>query len=320
MRDLKYSETECLERLEAARALDWYHKFEVVLGGGLQTPGRLDVKGYEWRREFAGLTEDFLAGKRVLDIGAYSGAFSFILEDLGAEVVAADVYDPDLNGFSVVHDMRRSDVRHARMSVYDLDPEEVGTFDIVAFYGVFYHLKHPLLAFERCNAVCRDGGLFLGGGTGLDRWFHDDDPSCLNGANVDFITTEMVGNPAIMSVASLNDLNLCGFSPDQFLKDNTNWFIPNLKCLLAWVASSGFTVTGSHRNALPLDRDWNEGGRIRRTSLNFKAIKTGAPSPEYTHAPMQRFTIPTSSEVARLRARIAELEAALETERTSEGR
>ena len=311
MRKLAYSKAECRARLDASKSLDWYHKFEVVMGSGIETPGRLDVKGYEWRRNFVGLTEDFLRGKRVLDIGAYSGAFSFMLEDLGAEVVAADVYDPDLNGFSIVHDMRRSKVKHARLSVYDLDPNEIGTFDIVAFYGVFYHLKHPILAFERCNSVLKEGGLFIGGGTGLDRWFHNSDPSCLEGVNLDFIKREMVGNESIMAVDSLNELRLCGFSPDQFLKDKTNWFIPNLQCLLGWVEVAGFEVIGSHRNATPIDRDWNKDGRVRRTSLNFKSTKIGAPRKEYTIAPMKQFTIPTSYEVEALKARVAELEAEL---------
>jgi tRNA (mo5U34)-methyltransferase len=309
LRKLKYSKAKCIARLEETKSLDWYHKFEIVLGSGIETPGRLDVKGYEWRRNFVGLTEDFLRGKRVLDIGAYSGAFSFILEDLGAEVVAADVYDPDLNGFNVVHDLRGSNVKHARMSVYDLDPEEIGLFDIVAFYGVFYHLKHPVLAFERCNSVLKDGGLFIGGGTGLDRWFHDSDPSCLEGANLDFITKEMVNNPKIMSVDNLNQLRLCGFAPDQFLKDKSNWFIPNLQCLLAWVEAAGFDVTGSHRNAMPIDRSWNADKRVFRSSLNFKAVKTGEPRLEYSIPPMKRFRIPTSYEVDTLKARIAELEA-----------
>ena len=311
---LKYSEDTCVSLLQDAEHLDWYHKFEVVLGSGIMTPGRLDVKGYEWRRRFAGLDSSFLSGKRVLDIGAYSGAFSFLLEDLGAsEVVAADVYDPDLNGFNIVHDMRQSKVQHLRRSVYDLDPKEIGTFDIVAFYGVYYHLKHPLLAFERCNSVCKPGGLFLGGGTGLDRWFHDDDESCRNGANLDFISKDTVADDAVMSVDNLNDLNLCGYSPGQFFRDKTNWFIPNLNCLLSWVNTAGFNVTGSHKNSIPIDRSWNIGQITRRTSLNFKAVKTRDPLLEYTIPAMRQYEIPTSSEVDRLKARVQELEKCLET-------
>lgn len=313
MSRLRASKEECTAILESARHLDWYHKFEVELGSGIMTPGRLDTKGYKWRRDFAGLDSEFLAGKRVLDIGAYSGAFSFLLEDLGAaEVVAADVYDPDLNGFNIVHDMRQSKVQHLRRSVYDLDPNEIGTFDIVAFYGVYYHLKHPLLAFERCNSVCKTGGLFLGGGTGLDRWFHDDDDSCRNGANLDFISKEKIGDETVMSVDNLNQLNLCGYSPGQFFKDKTNWFIPNLNCLMSWVKSAGFSATGSHKNSMAIDRSWNAGQATHRTSLNFKALKTRDPDLEYTIPAMQQYQIPTSQEVERLEAKVKDLEERLQ--------
>ena len=37
----------------------------------------------------------------------------------------------------------------------DLSPERVGTFDVVLFLGVLYHLPHPLLALERVAAVSR---------------------------------------------------------------------------------------------------------------------------------------------------------------------
>ena len=309
---LKYTPKECQEILDKNKKLDWYHKFEVELGSGIETPGRLDVKGYEWRRNFLNLNPETLKGKRVLDIGAYSGAFSFLLEDLGAEVVAADVYDPARNGFSLVQDMRGSKVKHERISVYDLDPEQIGLFDIVAFYGVHYHLKHPMLAYERCNSVCKPGGMFVGGGTGMDRWFHDPlDETCQSGVNFDRLTNESVNNKLALSADAVNDLPLMGFSNHQFLKDKTNWFIPNLTGLLAWVESSGFEVTGSHKNALPLTRDWNTNKAIFRTSLNFKAIKVAEPRLEYTYEPMQQFEIPTVYQLNKLKAQVKDLEAQL---------
>jgi tRNA (mo5U34)-methyltransferase len=254
--------------LADAKDLDWYNKFEIELDSGIYTPGRLDTQGYGWRRDFLGLTPDYLKGKRVLDIGAYSGAFSFLLQDLGAEVVAVDVYDPDFNGFSLVRDLRKRELQHHRISVYDLNPETLGYLDIVAFYGVHYHLRHPLLAFERCNSVCKDGGLLAGGGTGLDSWFHDDDESCAKGVNIDGLTADMVNNEKLLSVSKISDLPFCGFSPNQFLRDKTNWFIPSMTCLSAWVESSGFEVKDTHKNSMPVLRDWNEDRKIRRTSLN----------------------------------------------------
>jgi tRNA (mo5U34)-methyltransferase len=40
------------------------------------------------------------------------------------------------------------------MNVYDLEPKRLGTFDLVLFYGVFYHLKHPQYALERLRSIC----------------------------------------------------------------------------------------------------------------------------------------------------------------------
>lgn len=287
--------------LANSKHLDWYHRFEIELGSGVFTPGRLDTNGYTWRREFVGLTKEFVSGKRVLDIGAYSGAFSFLMQDLGADVVAVDVYDPEYNGFNLVKTLRKRDLKHYQMSVYDLDPEEIGKFDIVAFYGVHYHLKHPILAFERCNSVCKRRGLLVGGGTGLDAWYHDEDTSCLNGANFEALNNDIVRNEDILSLENINELSLCGFSTGQFLRDETNWFIPNLKCLLSWVEASGFKVAKSHKFTAPIVRDWNSDERVKRTSLNFISEKCSSPGNEYTSEMMKQYYIPTQGEVNRLK-------------------
>jgi SAM-dependent methyltransferase len=299
--------------LDSSAHLDWYHKFEVVAGSGVYTPGRLDTKGYKWRQEFVGLSRDFLRDKRVLDIGAYTGAFSFLLEDLGAkEVVAVDVYDPDRNGFSLVHRLRRSGVKHARVSIYDLDPRQLGQFDIVACYGVHYHLRHPILALERCNAVCKDGGLFIGGGTGMDAWFHDEDETCGRGANFSRIRRELLTDDSILSVATANDLAICGYAPKQFFRDKSNWFIPNMICLAAWVESCGFAVEKTHVHNTEIPRSWNVTG-IQRSALNFVARKTGSPLKEYEWAPMRSYEIATAYDLEMARERITQLEQQVRT-------
>jgi len=294
--------------LESSKTLDWYHKFEVELGSSVFTPGRLDTKGYQWRRDFVGLSEETLSGKRVLDIGAYSGAFSFLLQDLGADVVALDVYDPDFNGFNLVKKLRQRELEHHVMSIYDIDKDILGEFDIVACYGVHYHLRHPILAFERCNSVCKEGGLFIGGGTGMDRWFHDDEDHCASGVNFDALEKSIVANTDILSVENVGELPLCGFSPTHFLRDKTNWFIPNLTCLLSWAEACGFEVQKSHKHSAPVIRDWNQDERVHRTSLNFVSRKISVPPQEYTWKRMKQYRIPTQVEVDRLVARIEELE------------
>ena len=53
-----------------------------------------------------------------------------------------------------------SRVEDLDIDVMDLSPERLGTFDMVMFLGVLYHLRHPLLALERVASVTR-GTLIL---------------------------------------------------------------------------------------------------------------------------------------------------------------
>lgn len=93
-------------------------------------------------------------GKRVLDIGPWDGYFTFEMERRGAEVTAIDYIDQDT--FRELHRVLGSRAVYRLMDVYELDPGDVGMFDIVLCLGVLYHLKHPLLALERICAVTRD--------------------------------------------------------------------------------------------------------------------------------------------------------------------
>ncbi len=59
-------------------------------------------------------------------------------------------------GFTLAREALRSRVEDVDIDVMDLSPERVGTFDVVLFLGVLYHLPHPLLALERVASVARD--------------------------------------------------------------------------------------------------------------------------------------------------------------------
>ena len=74
----------------------WFHKIEVA--PGIFTPGVQDSIGLLGHIK---LPED-LTGKRVLDIGARDGLYSFECEKRGAkEVIALDYTTPDSTGFNV---------------------------------------------------------------------------------------------------------------------------------------------------------------------------------------------------------------------------
>lgn len=136
----------------------WYQTID--LGDGLVTQGVDDTP----RRLGTIDLPASLAGRTVLDIGAWDGFFSFECERRGAaRVVAADYYSWHASegwgrkaGFEMAREALGSRVEDVDIDVMDLSPERVGTFDVVLFLGVLYHVRHPLLALERVASVTGD--------------------------------------------------------------------------------------------------------------------------------------------------------------------
>jgi tRNA (mo5U34)-methyltransferase len=139
----------------------WFHTID--LGGGIVTPGVDDsARKLGWLH----LPED-LSGKTVLDVGAWDGFFSFECERRGAARVVA--VDPvgwrsstdnargSKAGFDLARRVLGSAVEDLEIeSLLDLSPEHVGTFDVVLFLGVLYHLPDPLPVLRRVTSVTGD--------------------------------------------------------------------------------------------------------------------------------------------------------------------
>jgi tRNA (mo5U34)-methyltransferase len=164
------------EALDASRlrhevaGLEWYHTLE--LAPGVVTPGWFDLRTVAGRIPWPDLT-----GRRCLDVGTFDGFWAFEMERRGAdEVQAVDLLDPmrwdwpampaaDViasvgkrkaagRGFEIARDAFGSKVRRHEMSVYDLDPAELGTFDLVYLGSLLLHLRDPVRALERVRSVC----------------------------------------------------------------------------------------------------------------------------------------------------------------------
>ncbi len=192
-------------------AFVWHQRFE--LAPGIWTPGTSPVP---WLCEQAGLPDD-LSGKTVLDIGTTNAGTAFELERRGAErVVAVDIFDPDWFGVAALTDFLGSRVEYVRSSVYELGQRFAEGFDIVIFWGVLYHLRHPLLALDNLRAV-----------TGAY--------ASLESAVCDFELKP-----------ELRSLPLTRFyRTDELAGDASNWFAPTLMTLQEWCGSAGFAVTSS---------------------------------------------------------------------------
>ncbi|MFI4949902.1 MAG: class I SAM-dependent methyltransferase [Caulobacterales bacterium] len=141
---------------ETAPQIGWFHS--LTLPGGETTSGvkSAQVLGVEADVVF----KHGVAGKRVLDIGAWDGFFSFEAERRGAaEVLATDHFCWSGDGwgtkagFDYAHGRLGSRVATRDCDVQQISPQTVGTFDVVLFLGVLYHVKDPMLCLEHAASV-----------------------------------------------------------------------------------------------------------------------------------------------------------------------
>lgn len=154
---------EAREIIERIAHHDWYQTIE--LPHGVVTPGHVDHRGQIHNYHLP----DDMSGMRVLDVATFDGFWAFEFERRGADVVAIDVAstrDTDIpqnwideyerkgrvhekgEGFRIASDLLGSRVQKEICSVYDLDPERFGRFDMVFCSDLLVHLRDPLRAME----------------------------------------------------------------------------------------------------------------------------------------------------------------------------
>lgn len=183
----------------------WHHKFEIA--PGIWTPGSYDPEGL-WRQ--LALPSD-MTGMRVLDIGASDGFFTAKCYERGSEVVAVDYNDKHMSGFHVTEQVRDLNVEHMHANLWDLPSKISGSFDIVLFLGVLYHLPDPCRALHILRNLC-EGTMYL-----------------------ETVCWEFGG-----------DEPLFRFCPDRWLNnDRTNFWLSNPAGLQAIVEDAGFDLDWS---------------------------------------------------------------------------
>jgi tRNA (mo5U34)-methyltransferase len=226
----------------------WYHKIELPTPDGdvLVTPGWAPIDAGSYA------IPDDLTGKRVLDVGAWDGYWTWeALKRGAAEVVAIDDfsdtcgYDRPRKGWQTF-DLCREEfgftdcvtadrvfphaleawanaagqvVQRGELSIYDLpDVEGLGEFDVVFCFGVLYHCRHPLLGLEKISEVC-SGDLFI------------------ESAIADDYTPYGRG-----LVQGLRDRQMIAefYPTHEYGNNDSNWWVPTLKCMAYMVQTAGF--------------------------------------------------------------------------------
>jgi tRNA (mo5U34)-methyltransferase len=205
----------------------WFHNLDL---NGVQTaPDHFlhDYPASKFKRFEKALPTD-LTGKTVLDIGCNGGFYSLEMKRRGAErVLGLDFDERYLEQARFAAEVNQLDIEFRKMSVYDVG--SLGEkFDLVIFMGVFYHLRHPLLALDLLHeTVVKDMLLFqsMQRGTENIRRVEDDYP---------FEETGIFDD---------HSFPLMYFIEKRYAHDPTNWWIPNRAAVEAMLRSSGFEVT-----------------------------------------------------------------------------
>jgi tRNA (mo5U34)-methyltransferase len=127
----------------------WFHNLHLPDGRETAPDHPLgDFPAFKWH-QIAGCLPEDLSGARALDIGCNAGFYSFELAARGASVLALDLDEHYLQqgrwAAQFLDPEGRVEFREG--SVYDLVDVE-GTFEVVLFMGVLYHLRYPLLALD----------------------------------------------------------------------------------------------------------------------------------------------------------------------------
>jgi tRNA (mo5U34)-methyltransferase len=116
---------------------------------------------------------------------------------------------PGMAGFTTARELRGSRVEPLVADLMTVDLSELGTFDVVLYLGVLYHIKDPLMALRRLREL----------------------------------TSELaVVETSIMAVPGYEDAALWRFIEDRELNgDPTNWWQPNDKGLEGMLRAAGFS-------------------------------------------------------------------------------
>jgi len=181
---------------------------------------------FKWEG-FRHIVPDDLGGRSVLDIGCNAGFYSIEMKRRNAgRVVGIDADPRYLAQARFVAEQSALDIEFREMSVYDIGKLKE-RFDLVIFMGVFYHLRHPLLALDLIHEHVADDMLLfqsLQRGDERTQTLEEDYP---------FSEWAVFENPTYPKLF---------FVEDRYAADPTNWFIPNKAAVEAILRSAGFII------------------------------------------------------------------------------
>ncbi len=150
-----------------------------------------------------------LQGKRVLDVGSNAGYDPFMLKLRGAEEIVACEPGAFIHQARFLESIYRTGIDFLQIGWQQLDPDELGRFDLVHCNGVLNHEPNPLGMLLRLRSMLADDGEMLLG---------------------------------LVLHASGEQSEYIRFVPDAYAGDKTWWFVPGRLAMRWMIEVSGFEV------------------------------------------------------------------------------
>ena len=138
------------------------HDFGEFFIQGMMRDRHLSLMANFWN-EF-NLDETSFKGKKVLDVGCWTGGTSLLLARLGAEVTALEEVKKyaEMASFLTKAFGCEEQVKIESSSIYTIDYKKyLEQFDVIYFPGVIYHLSDPVVALRILYNMCKEGGIIL---------------------------------------------------------------------------------------------------------------------------------------------------------------
>lgn len=185
----------------------WGHNHD--FGHGVTRDGAMTTRHLEItsRAIRLGYLPADLSGKRVLNIGCWTGGDSLVLAGLGAYVVSLEEHKIAAAAGARLMELLGAPGEFQSRSIFDDDEGLRQSFDYVYCSGVIYHVTDPMLLLRICFCYLKPGG------------------GC-------FIETK--------STVESGDDALCSYS--GILERGWNWYGPNQKALGRWFVDSGYDM------------------------------------------------------------------------------
>ncbi len=159
-----------------------------------------------------------LTGKKILDIGVWTGGTCLMLAAMGAEVYGIEEvaqYAETVNYLAYAFGINDK-IRCFPSSLYEFLPQFADMFDYIIYSGVIYHVTDPIISLRLVFNSLKDGGeVFL----------------------------ETLGNDSKETTCRYmgSSIHLMEASKNPSLK-GWNYFIPSTSCLERWCYDAGFQV------------------------------------------------------------------------------